>query len=150
MEKLEDKVRSMTARQIIMAMVEGLRDPVTRISMTTYGKSIGERCYGCAATNAICKIQGIQDTDPLKFGNNQDRGTREIIFNSDHAFLYFFENAINDLRRGDIIQYNFTAEHLGIARIFRSEIVDYLPTLSDSYTEKHLEQYVKLADSQPE
>ena len=65
----KEKVQAMSAKEIIMAMVEGLRNPVTKIHMGTYGKVEGDVCYGCAATNAICKIGKISLDEFLKVAN---------------------------------------------------------------------------------
>jgi len=56
------QVLSMTAGEIIMSMVKGLEKPVTKIDMDTYGQTRDGVCYGCAATNTVCKIAKVKFT----------------------------------------------------------------------------------------
>ena len=146
----KEKVQAMSAKEIIMAMVEGLRNPVTKIRMNTYGGVRNDICYGCAATNTICKIANL-DVDYLI--SKRPIGTMTFIF-SDHEkydeqaeFIDEFENAINYLRSGEIEEYNYLAEKIQIGLI--NPIV-FLPELTDEYTEEELLEYVKLANFQDE
>jgi len=61
---LTEKIKSMTAKEHIMNMVEGLRNPMTVINMDTFGEKREDGvCFGCAATNSICRLIG--SIDPL-------------------------------------------------------------------------------------
>lgn len=91
-KQFENKVKSMSAYDIIMAMVEGLRNPRTRIDMSTFGSIRNGICYGCAATNAILHIMNA----------NGEEVKSHVTYTStcDDSPLYEFECAINDLRCG--------------------------------------------------
>jgi len=152
----EEKVKSMTAKEIIMAMVNSLtRPPIISIDMGTYGETrkvdkkflgikIGNKevCFGCAATNTICQISGKKFTPQNIFSKK----TRAEFINSDYDFLGGFEMAIDFLRVGDIESYNRRAKNLGIAIIDQNNIDVY--RLGNSYTNKDLEPYIRLANAQ--
>src|SRR5690606_17130474 len=140
-KELEKKVKSMTAHDIIMAMVEGLRNPRTKIDMDTFGGIRDGICYGCAATNAILHIMDAEEEE-----------VRDHILECEsHAYrtlnLSIFENAIDYLRRGMVDLYNQYASHLGIAQVTPMLGLE-LPSLSNNYTEEQLQEYVKLAKYQ--
>lgn len=154
----EEKVRSMTAKEIIMAMVDSLtHPPIVNIDMSTYGyygfidrKFLGIKlgkkkvCFGCAATNTICQISGKKFTPNLI----AIRSKRAEFINSDRTFLLNFEEAINSLRCGYVSGYNIIAKHkCNIATIFIYENI-YLPRLENDYTNKDLEPYIQLANAQ--
>lgn len=136
-QEFEKKVKSMSAYDIIMAMVEGLRNPRTRIDMSTFGSIRNGICYGCAATNAILHIMNA----------NGEEVKSHVTYTStcDDSPLYEFECAINDLRCGLLGSCNANATRLGLARItpIPGQI---LPVLSNDYTEEQLQEYVKLAE----
>lgn len=143
MEKFEDIVRRMTAKEIIMAMVDGLKNPAVNVDMSTFGSYdiYNKACYGCAATNAICKISN----HVLTF-SEIDNKNRAITVNSDYSFLHAFERAIDNLRKGDILRYNNTASIIGIATIKNYNF--YLPHLyTDNYNQL-LDYYEDLANAQ--
>jgi hypothetical protein len=135
----KDIVTSMSAAEIIMAMVNGLKNPYTVVDMRTYGqiKMVNKRqvCYGCAATNTICAIAG-ELIDVSREGRCMYGG----------PFLMKFEAAINALRTGDITWYNFLAGPLGIQTIKRTD--QYLPVLDNKYTLADLKYYELLAANQ--
>jgi len=142
----KEKVQAMSAKEIIMVVVEGLRNPVTKIDMGTYGEVDDGVCYGCAATNAICKIGKISLDEFLKVEplNSMKRFAKNL----DHRdFIVMFETAIDHLRTGNIEAYNVCANEISIATIsipygFR------LPYLENGYTEEDLQKYVELANLQ--
>lgn len=119
-------VRGMTFKEIAQAMVDGLKDPSVVIDLSSYGYETDGVCYGCAATNAICKISGVRFTpetiyervgvllDTTRVETRQD----EEIFYKEKFFLSRFEYAINELRLGNTSQesgYNFFAALIDIA-----------------------------------
>jgi hypothetical protein len=146
----EQKVRSMTAKQIIMAMVTALtHPPMVKIDMNSYGTikydavSSQPVCFGCAATNTICQIgKKVFTPDNIEFLNR-----RAKFMGSSVSFLYTFERAINSLRLGGIIGYNYLANEIKIAEIEKGYSI-YLPKLYTDYTNNDLEHYKKLADLQ--
>lgn len=142
----KEKVQAMSAKEIIMTMVEGLRNPVTKINMSTYAKVHGNVCYGCAATNAICKIGKISLDDFLKVEPYNSMQT--FAKNLDHRkFIVMFETAIDYLRTGNIINYNVYANEISIAKIVIPDGFK-LPILENGYTEEDLQKYVELANLQ--
>jgi hypothetical protein len=161
-DKFKEKVQSMTAKEIIMAMVDSLTPPpVINICMTSFGhyetikpgkKFLGitivkpeYKCFGCAATNTICKISGITFKGP-------DIVFRDSTLNTDSSFLNNFEKAIDHLRNGDIFGYNWYASRGNFAVIKKSSkmlLGEFkLPLLKDNYTIEELEAYKQLADCQ--
>jgi len=139
-----EKVQSMSAKEIIMAMVQGLRDPKVRVNMSYFGGSANDICYGCAATNTICEISGKVFT-PYNINNTLQRS--EFI-GVDFDFLKCFEHAINYLRIANLYEYNRVALAIGIATIEYTTI--NVPVLHNDYTSEQLDQYVELANSQKE
>lgn len=163
-----DKVKSMTASEIILAMVNGLKNPAVEVEMSTFGsvrtKNIflglisKKVCFGCAATNTICKIAGIkfkpsnvEDVyDRAKALNNKgnfdDKSKSKEWLEKEAAFLGAFEAAIDSLRVGEIYTYNCYAERQEFAVI--KEVDFGLPGLSNNYTEEQLKVYEYLASKQ--
>jgi len=141
--KFENKVRTMTAKDIIMSMVEGLKETSVILDMGTFGTSDENGfCYGCAATNTICKISGITFTP-----DNIDRViTRARVINSKCMFLDFFERAINSLRLADLTSYNYFANKGGFANIAKNTSPLY--PLRNDYTQRELASYITLANEQ--
>ena len=115
-------VKSMTAKEIILAMIEGMQKPACD-----------------AVKNTVAKICGIER---LGAGATKQAGYNYGVF-------YGFECAIDSLRRGDIHEYNRFATLFGFSKIKTPESF-YLPALEDDYTEKDLQSYVKLAEYQEE
>ncbi len=150
----KEKVQSMTAKEIIMTMVESLRNPVTAIQMVTYGHATINvetkkiKCYGCAATNFICRVSKIK---PDKWINDRGNRARTLFGETagwkEYDFLEQFESAINCLRMGDLRNYNYEAKNCGIATITNKHDL-FLPWLEDDYTKKQLAVYVQLANTQ--
>ena len=147
----KEKVQSMTAKEIILSMVEGLEKPKVKVDMNYYGHTqptfyffglfSNTECFGCAATNAICKISGVT-FDKINIGSTSARA--EAV-GSDTVFFNAFEYAINALRCNDIEYYNQTAANIGIAKIVKHVS---LPYLTNKYTKVQLDQYRLLAEMQ--
>lgn len=139
--EFENKIKSMNAHDIIMAMVEGLRKPRTKIDMATFGRMRDGICYGCAATNAILHIMKAREDELENY----------IIVPQYRAYLlsavYIFESAIDWLRRGRVGMYNLDAKYYGFAKITPIPGLE-LPCLENDYTEDQLQEYVKLAEYQ--
>lgn len=140
--KFDDKVKSLTAKEIIMTMVESLKNPVTKIDMTTFGSIRREECYGCAATNTICKLGDVSLDDLFLMGG----WPHAEGLGCDGLFLANFEAAIDFLRRGFVDDYNDCAIRSGFATIKGKYF--QLPVLETYYTEKELSCYIKLAELQ--
>jgi len=140
----EETIRAMSAGDIIMSMVEGLENPVTEIKMSTYGFSHNGICYGCAATNTVCRIAKIKFTPD----NIYTKYSRAKAINSTYSFLELFEMAIDALRCGDISCYNKYAE-LGYFSKIQNPTNLNLPHLGNNYIqEKNLYVYKQLANTQ--
>lgn len=106
-DTFKEKVRSMTAKEIIMAMVNGLKKEHVKVDMSTYGdfSEVSGICYGCAATNAVCEISGVVFTGEHVLSENH-----YWFLKTDGTFLELFETAIDSLRLGQINRYNDRAE----------------------------------------
>lgn len=145
----------MTAKEIILSMVEALENPSINIRMDTYGtyeikpvKLLGfslfkkRVCYGCAATNTIAKIGGTKFTPENIFSLSERADSLKTSF----SFLEKFESAINSLRLGNIERYNLCAKDGGFATIKGNgwEPIE----LDDDYTKEQLDKFRHLAQIQ--
>jgi hypothetical protein len=135
---IEQKIIGLSAKEIIMAMVNGLRKRHVCVDMSTFGhKSDNGVCFGCAATNTLIEVSGISEEEAIN--------TSELFLST---LISGFEKAIDCLRCGDIYSYNIYSEYgLCIPEIVNPESI-YLPALTDDYTEYDLQQYERLANSQ--
>lgn len=132
-----EKIKSMSAHDIIMAMVVGLRNPKTKIDMSSFGEMRDGICFGCAATNAILHI--------INANEEQVKSHVAYIDNYDDSPLRSFECAIDYLRLGRPEFYNENAKRHGFAQITPMPGQE-LPVLYNNYTEKQLREYEKLAE----
>jgi hypothetical protein len=144
-------VLAMSGKEVVMSMVNGLRKPRLKVDMGTFGtvkdqsksKSIKKNvCYGCAATNTICEIANVTLDETNVFSTY----LRATAVNSNAYFMARFENAINELRKGNVSDYNTTAKDLGMAILSRSSIP--LPRLINSYSSAQLDAYEAFANEQ--
>lgn len=140
----KEKVQSMTAKEIIMAMVTGLKEnPFNiKINMWSFGwKNANDDIQGCAAMVTICGIAG-------KMFDFEKSGKRKFSsIEEDENFIDNFESAIDCLRHGFLPQYNEFAEELKIPLIENPDDI-YLPPLTNTnnYLD-HLEPYIQLANT---
>jgi len=160
----KEQVQKLSSKEIIMSMVNGLRDPNVKVDMRSFGGveySRGvfglfkrEVCIGCAATNAICNLTKVKFTPKniknrscaveLHLGNMKAK--QRNLEDEAEYFLHSFEAAINDLRKGSVEGYNFIAVEEGFAKI---EIVDMeLPNMQTYNFKLHLDAYEELANRQ--
>lgn len=155
-QTFEDKVRSMTVAQIIMAMVQGLRKRWVKVNMNTYGDiQIGPKgkivCWGCAATNTVFQIAKIKPSfDTLQsYARGWSWGEQARMVGTNTEFLREFEIAINDLRQGHLGDFNVKMKYdLGLPTIPRDVYTQFerkVPILTSNYTKGDLEVYVALA-----
>lgn len=138
-KQLEQKIRSMSAKEIVLAMLDGIKNPVTRIDMDTFGEVEDEVCYGCAATNLICKLGDFSPLEELS-----SLGARKY---SATAFLQAFEESIDLLRMGALHLYNINAREFVFAEIPESN--HYLPEINnDNFQDPEvLEEWYKFANT---
>lgn len=142
-KNLESKIKSMTAKEIILSMVESLKDPVTKIDMGTFGIIEYGVCYGCAATNLICRLGGFKPVEELVEFKSRPR------YRSGSDIIAAFEDCIDDLRNGDINQYNTVAEAFGFATISKPSNLKLPYIDNDNYQDKKvLQAYIDLANAQ--
>lgn len=146
MEKdtFKEKVQSMTGKEILLAMINGLKKEHVKIDMNTFGSKKEGICYGCAATNAVCEISSID------FKELPERSIESIIdqakfIKTDPEFLAQFEYAIDDLRAGDIDRYNSRAIYHGFAQIINPENKE-LPYLDTDNWKERIIAYEELAE----
>lgn len=138
---LESKIKSMSSKEIILAMIDGLENPVMKVDMNTFGKKKDGFCYGCAATNAICKIGGLEPSDEIPaYGRS--------LYVSNSYFLYGFEQAIDYLRRGWVDYYNRLASKRGFATITTSKTELHGITNENYQDREVLNAYRELANAQ--
>lgn len=146
----------MKMSEIVTAMVEGLEKPSIKIDMDYFGivRSVSsffglikkETCFGCAATNTICKISNKIFTKE----NIQSSSGRANFVDSADIFLAVFESAVNELRKGNINSYNIEALKIKIAVVPDDVYTLYykvLPILRTNYTKEELQTYKDLAIS---
>lgn len=158
-KSFKETVQAMTAKEIIMAMVDALKEPYYKIDMSDFGCSrtinMKKTCFGCAATNTISRISGIiftpETIDWTGRANliaDANIGSGEFP-NEETRFLDRFESAIDYLRKGNIESYNEIAEDKDFATINDDLYIGvHLPILTDKYTHQDLEEYIKLAELQ--
>lgn len=142
----KEKVLSMTAKEIVMTMVNGLRHRWVEINMLSFGhKDEKGVCFGCAATNTICEILG----EVVPLGDKYDLDKHDIRNSgtdpNNPDFVSIFEDCINYLRLGDIPKYNSDAKTIGLPQLPIPAIA--LPVLADDYTENDLQAYVDYANT---
>ena len=140
----QEKVQSMTAKQIILSMVEGLKKQHVIIDMETYGRVHKNVCYGCAATNTICEISGI--TPKASWRNRLFCDKFAYLTKCENHFIRLFEQAIDALRSGNISEYNQHAECGRFAPIERKGLE--LPELWTDDYRSLLHYYERLAEAQ--
>lgn len=99
--------------QALTAMVKGLQeadaDPTREIDMNTFGEMRYEMCYGCAATNTLFHLSGvdpvawnlewINDPDDSRFTAN----VWEKITKEDQVILSAFELVMDEARKGSVV-----------------------------------------------
>lgn len=148
----EEKVKSMSGKEILQAMIDGLNKPWVTVDMSTYGDVDTVRygflklwkkevCFGCAATNTICEINNaafpVDQIDELALRAN--------FLESDSDFLYSFEFALDYLRQGDVYAYNNFVQDIGVAQIPELDIS--LPTLTTEEYKDNLVHYQNYCDA---
>lgn len=151
-KNFKEKLKSMTAKDLILLMVESLLEPLTdSVDMNYFGGYIsnptdsgGVKCFGCAATNtllAICKSDLVKEDRCV-----EGRSYAARIIGVHETYLYEFEKAMDLLRQGDIIGYNLerTAEMPYIESILDLHV----PPLNSNYGPSDLQFYVDLAEAQ--
>lgn len=141
----KEKVQSMTGKEIVMAMVNGLENRHVPVDMSTFGDIRDGVCYGCAATNTICEISGKKQNliGSWLVMEESDR-LGEIC--KDVLFISNFESAIDYLRMGEIGLYNDLARRYEFALL---PIPDFgsLPYLSIENYIVQIEKYITYANS---
>lgn len=143
----EEKVRSMTGREIIETMIAGLEREWVKVKMQTFGdvywgsEYSGPICVGCAATNFLCELNG----KPFNIHNILGSTNRSVASNAEsRQFFQQFELAIDQLRRGNIMEYNALAKLGGYATIKGCAEL-FLPYMQDYNYKASLRAYKKLA-----
>lgn len=145
----EEQVRSMTGKEIMQAMIDGLTNPKIKVNMSSYGDVKSDPyfiffkrdiCVGCAATNTICNI--ARTTFNKK--SITTRTSRSSHIDCSYNFLLTFEFAIDCLRKGNIEQYNNLARKIDISEI--SVLNKYLPELTTTEYKENLHFYQEYCD----
>lgn len=150
--KIGHKIRKMTAKEIILAMVDGLKDPVVPVYMEVFLKidrnNVNNiKCFGCAATNMICKLGKI-DLETVQQMDIMNCISEAFVLKEEEDIISAFESAIDRLRRRDIYGYNIIAKIKGFSEIPEDGFVETIvPYLEDGYTPKELQEWVEFANS---
>ncbi len=140
MKTFEEKVKSLTIKEIVGYLIEGIKNPVIKLDFYYFGVIDKENeCIACGATNAICKISGIT-FDASNIGFMQKAKALEC----SEYFYDKFENALDFLRLGSIRNYNFLASQIGIATL---ETDIKLPELENHNYKENLPIFEKLYES---
>jgi len=139
----EEKVRALSAKEVILLMVGAIEYPVIKLDLETFGAVYGDVCYGCAATNMLGKLGGV-----VFDKTNIDEHFHAEAVNAGVGFVSHFEGAIDFLRSGSVYSYNLYAEGLGMAKITDEGFGEKLPYLHNDFTVAELDVYKRLADFQ--
>jgi len=154
-EKIVQKIKNLTPKEMILTMVRGLRSRHTKIRMNTFGfKDSDGLCFGCAATNTLCELGADPSDLPLEAISGMGFGTG---FGGSDYFIDDFEQLVDTLRRGfkdskgavffNDIRATGDLGHLKLTNLEMLES-DPLPELDDDYTEEDLQAYERFADMQ--
>lgn len=144
-----DKIRSMSAKEIVLSMVDALRNPVVKVDIHSWGEKTNGVCYGCAATNQILKISGFNPEEVLNeweqplYSRSNFTESDEIIALKD--VVRYFEMAINELRKGNIKDYNRYAVMCGIKELPHS--YEKHLYIGNSYTDNDLCEFENFANT---
>lgn len=144
--KVEDYVKTLTAKQVVELMIDAVENPVVTLDFDTFGTFDGYNCMACAATNMamkFCKIEASDDS--VKTDLFESIFYRSNLFKIEYHFLDLFESAINHLRCARIDSYNHYANLLGMPKLpylnsdiyYRLDNEDYMDNLS------HWKEYAK-------
>lgn len=139
--KFEDKVRSMTGKEIVMAMVNGLLHGYYIVNMYSYGGHHGKICYGCAATRCITEISKVKFNSSNIYGFTK----KSEAIGCSPEFINEFEDAINFLRSGRIQGYNRHAINLGIVTL--PDPKNKLPVLENRSWKENIQAYIDYANT---
>ena len=142
----ESKTKALTAKEIILSMCDGLENAPHRVEMNTFGKVKYGVCFGCAATATICRIGGYTQRD-LLLSSGRFSGTIDRKKLTGGDLVHKFEDAIEELRTGDVEGYNWYARAWGFAQIHLPEGFE-LPYLYTHNWREGLPKYRELAELQ--
>lgn len=147
--KFKEKVQSMTFKQILGSMIDGLENRHVVVNMRNFGSfNVKDNfCQGCAATNAICEIFG----GPIP-GDSIDTLYRraEYVGCESDIFLAAFEGGIDFLRLGNLQGYNKMSENYSFAKCPDDFSGILLPRLENDNWEDDLWKYKRFHDSIPD
>jgi hypothetical protein len=144
----EETVKAMTGKEIVLAMINGLKESPYQINMMTFGDAenteTGVVCFGCAATSCITKISGVTFT-ARNITNSEDRAQA---LSCQHSFIVSFEAAINELRSGWVGNYNKLASIYGFEELpVPEDDEDELPALTTSDWRDNIIAYEQWAET---
>ena len=144
--KFENKVKSMSIKEIVLAMVEGLRNPKTdKVDISSWGEVSEGLCIGCAATNCILLLSESEAREEISIEGRSWRNGPN--------FLIAFEDAINYLRQRALNSYNRIASKNGFATLSEeskvlirryADVHGYL-SIYDDFTEEILNNWEIIA-----
>ena len=139
----EDKVKSLSFKQILGFLIEGLENPEYPVNMAVFAMIINGVCFGCAALNAITKLYG----KPFPLNKFYNRFMRSSYLDCSYDFYFDVENAYDSLRAGNVQKYNLIASRIGIALC---PVDIELPFLRTTDYLVGLDEYKEFYDSLPD
>lgn len=137
----EEIVRNMKPHEIVMAMVDGLKNVHYKVQMRTFGFNENGVCCGCAATNAIYEISKKKFT----VDNIEDRELRANFLECEYYFLNDFEETVDLLRRGHhrSFLYNLKA----IINLTSAQVNQLVLDIAPDLAENNLETFTQLGST---
>lgn len=157
LSKLAETILSLSITQILEIFIHSLRKPRTdKVEMSKWYTENEGVCYGCAATNLICELGNLNPREVFyKHPFSEITPTTLYYpYYRDLDLIAYFEDAINDLRWGNLASYNAILCDTDIAK-FPEEIVsihtDAVPlplieTLNGVVDEESLKPYEELLE----
>jgi hypothetical protein len=121
--KILDKVKSMSELEFLNLMIDSIENPVTNLDMHTFGDIRNNFCYGCLATNTICKLLTIESADLSiikgRYFFNYGNMSRKL-----DGRLCHFESMIDHIRTGSYQRYINVTTALDITPLSK-ELIHY-------------------------
>jgi hypothetical protein len=142
-EEVENIIKGITAKNLILDMIDAIENPVLELNMGTFVHTRIDGTYGaCAACNYVIKKFGPHI---IKEKGIDDRDIRSRLLGLDCEDLRKIEYSLNNLRSGLIEAYNkIKPEFFPSIKINENNL---LP-LNTKPSKEHLDEYRKLAEFQ--
>lgn len=137
----KEKLKSLTAKQLVQVMIDGINRGWIKMDFDTWLWEINGIIYGCAATAAICEINGGYFMPP---NVELMRSNRAEALGISYDEISKLELAYDSLAGGSIEYFNIHIKSLGLPLLPDNMSLPMLH--NDSYM-TNLPEYQKYADS---